>query len=215
MTKPGKPLNGWQIAAVGGLFAAMIGAEFITQRNLTPAQRARRERDKARRAAQSAADRAASDATFWREQDTKKAYSKARDAWFKSPHGQQVIREATELALPVRTPFADVTVSDRSPGFAATGTAWESKSAGARFRTHSSPYDGIDGWGLVLDGETTGGELHGFILKCQPGKGFLTERQRDAILRLVGTSGGPKTVVFQRFYDYHELDRLYAESGGR
>ena len=43
----------------------------------------------------------------------------------------------------------------------------------------------------------------------------LTERQRDAILRLLGTSGGPRIVIFQRFYDYLELDRLYAEYGRR
>ena len=196
----------------------MIGAEFITQRNLTPAQRARRARDKAQRAAQSAADQADARANNQREWAAEAAASKAKNVWLQSAEGQTIIRKATEMELPVRTPFADVTVSNRSPGFAATGTARESKSAGAKFATHSSPYDGIDGWGLNLDGDRTGGELYDgahFILKCQKGAGHLTERQRDAILRLLGTSGGPRIVIFQRFYDYLELDRLYAEYGGR
>ena len=217
MTKSGKPLTGWQIAAVGGIFAAMIGAEFITQRNLTPAQRARRDRDKAQRAAQSAADRAAVSANNQREWAAEAVASKAKNAWLQSAKGQTIIREATGMELPVRTPFADVTVSNRSPGFAATGTAWESKSAGARLGTHSSPYDGIDGWGLDFDGERIGGELYDgarFILKCQKGKAHLTERQRDVILRLLGTLGGPKSVVFERWYDHHEVDELYRKYGG-
>ena len=95
---------------------------------------------------------------------------------------------------------------------------WESQSAGVRFTKGNSSYDLSNSWALHLDGERTGGELFNkgnFVLTCQKGAGHLTERQRDAILRLLGTSGGPRIVIFQRFYDYLELDRLYAEYGGR
>ena len=194
----------------------MIGAEFITRRNETPAQRARRERDKIQRVAKAAANKADFEATYQREQDAKTAYQRAKDAWLHSARGQQVLRDTTEIELEVRTPFCDVMVTQGSSGFATTGTTWESKTAGARFGVYSSSYDGMDSWSLELDGERTGGERQSgaaFVLKCQRGKSYLTQRQRDVIMRLVSASAGPKSFIIQRWYDYNEIDQLYRKFG--
>ena len=194
----------------------MIGAEFITRRNETPAQRARRERDKIQRVAKAAANKADFEAAYQREQDANTAYKKAKDTWLHSAQGQQVLRNTTEIELEVRTPFCDVLVTQGSSGFATTGTTWESKTAGARFGVYSSSYDGMDSWSLEFDGERTGGERQSgaaFVLKCQKGKGYLTQRQRDVIMRLVSASTGPKSFVIQRWYDYNEVDELYRKFG--
>ncbi|MFM5918006.1 MAG: hypothetical protein ACKOOL_10820 [Novosphingobium sp.] len=217
MTKQSKPLTGWQIAAVGGIFAAMIGAEIVTRRNLTPAERAKRAQDKAQHAAKSAADRSANDATFWREQDAKDAYSSERNSWAQSAKGQAIILETTGKEFPVREPFPDVSVKPAGKGYSSGTTFRESVSAGARFGAYTNYEDGRHTWNLRLDGETIGGELERgttFVLKCQQSKGHMTERQRDTVLRLLGTSGGPRSVIFQRWYDNNEIDQLYRKYGG-
>lgn len=169
------------------------------------------------RASQASAEREARHRAFMENHHREQEEKRKINAWFGSEIGRELMRQETQRVYSVREPFPDLQSLNLGSGYPSNRYGWRSSFHDACFQASFDYISNRGGWHLEIEDERIGGEFSDgevFTLHCPEGQEYLTERQRDVILRLLGGEARPHSVVFIRHHNWNHIrDRLWRDYG--